>query len=158
MQSEQGASCKSNRHGAGRVYKDVSSCSTDRQSDFNDSHIISLSVPSPDTMLFSSLAVVAAATAALASPVKPSGKTVALPVKRSSNVKSAKSLVEKGHARLNKINGVKTVGKRDSSGSVTNDDVSYIAAVTIGDGTYNLIVDTGCKSLLTSQTHTEQKE
>ncbi|PTB44832.1 uncharacterized protein TrAFT101_000300 [Trichoderma asperellum] len=94
-------------------------------------------------MLFSSLAVVAAATAALASPVKPSGKTVALPVKRVSNVKSAKSLVQKGQARLNKVNGVKAVGKRDSSGSVTNDDVSYIAAVTIGDGTYNLIVDTG---------------
>ncbi|KAL6900054.1 aspartic peptidase domain-containing protein [Trichoderma evansii] len=96
-------------------------------------------------MLFSSLAVVATATVALASPVKPSAKTVTLPVKRVSNVKgSAKSIVQKGHARLNKINGVKAVGKLDaSSGSVTNDDVSYIAAVTIGDGTYNLIVDTG---------------
>lgn len=100
-------------------------------------------------MLFSSLAVVAAATAALASPVKPSAKTIALPVKRVSNVKSVKSIVQKGHARLNKINGVKAIGNIDaSSGSVTNDDVSYIAAVTIGDGTYNLIVDTGCKSLL----------
>lgn len=100
-------------------------------------------------MLFTSLAVVATATAALASPVKPSGKTIALPVKRVSNVKSAKSLVQKGHARLAKINGVKTVGNVDvSSGSITNEDVSYVAQVTIGDGSYSLIVDTGCKSAL----------
>ncbi|KAK1252236.1 hypothetical protein MKX08_003423 [Trichoderma sp. CBMAI-0020] len=101
-------------------------------------------------MLFSSLAVVAAATAALASPVKPSGKakTVTLPVKRVSNVKSAKSLVQKGHARLAKVNGVKTVGNVDASaGSITNEDVSYVAQVTIGDGTYSLIVDTGSSNL-----------
>lgn len=101
-------------------------------------------------MLFTSLAVVATATAALASPVKPSGKTVTLPVKRVSNVKSAKSLVQKGHARLAKVNNVKTVGNIDaSSGSITNEDVSYVANVQIGDGTYSLIVDTGCKSALT---------
>lgn len=106
-------------------------------------------------MLFSSLAVVAAATAALASPVKPSGKakTVTLPVKRVSNVKSAKSLVQKGHARLAKVNGVKAVGNEDvSSGSITNEDVSYVAQVTIGDGSYSLIVDTGCKPTPLSNT------
>lgn len=104
-------------------------------------------------MLFSSLAVVAAATAALASPVKPSGKTVTLPVKRVSNVKSAKSLVQKGRARLNKVNGVKVEA---ASGSITNEDVSYVASVSIGDGTYSLIVDTGCKS--TPSTRTQDKE
>lgn len=99
-------------------------------------------------MLFSSLAVVAAATAALASPVKPSAKSVALPVKRVSNVKSAKNIVKNGHARINKINGVKTVGNIDaSSGSVTNEDVSYVASVNIGGSSYSLIVDTGCKSI-----------
>ncbi|KAL7922896.1 aspartic peptidase domain-containing protein [Trichoderma austrokoningii] len=99
-------------------------------------------------MLFTSLAVVATATAALASPVKPSGKTITLPVKRVSTVKSAKSLVQKGHARLAKVNGVKTVGNVDvASGSITNEDVSYVADVTIGDGTYSLIVDTGSSNL-----------
>lgn len=97
-------------------------------------------------MLFTSLAVVATATAALASPVKPSVKTVTLPVKRVSTVKSAKSLVQKGQARLAKVNGVKTFGNVDAaSGSITNEDVSYVADVTIGNGTYSLIVDTGCK-------------
>ncbi|KAL7892101.1 aspartic peptidase domain-containing protein [Trichoderma sp. SZMC 28014] len=99
-------------------------------------------------MLFTSLAVVATATAALASPVKPSGKTVTLPLKRVSNVKSAKSLVQKGQARLAKVNNVKTVGNIDaSSGSITNEDVSYVANVQIGDGTYSLIVDTGSSNL-----------
>lgn len=99
-------------------------------------------------MLFSSLAVVAAASAALASPVKPSGKTVTLPVKRVSNVKSAKNLVQKERARLDKINGVKTVNVDAVSGPVTNELITYVAEVTIGGSTYDLIVDTGCKSTL----------
>ncbi|KAM0469610.1 hypothetical protein ACHAPX_010388 [Trichoderma viride] len=94
-------------------------------------------------MLFSSLAVVAAASAALASPVKPSGKTVTLPVKRVSNVKSAKNLVQKERARLNKINGVKSVNVDAVSGPVTNELITYVAEVTIGGSTYDLIVDTG---------------
>ncbi|KAM0258916.1 hypothetical protein ACHAQJ_003572 [Trichoderma viride] len=96
-------------------------------------------------MLFSSLAIVAAATAALASPVKPNAKTAALPVKRVSNVKSLKNVVQKGHARINKINGVEAaVGNIDaSSGSVTNEDVSYVASVSIGGKSFDLIVDTG---------------
>lgn len=105
-------------------------------------------------MLFSSLAVVAVATTALASPVKPSAKTIALPVKRVNNVKSAKSLVQNGIARLNKVNGVKAIGNIDaSSGPVTNEDVSYVAAVTIGGKSYDLIVDTGCKSILPHTGH-----
>ncbi|KAL7911456.1 putative aspartic protease [Trichoderma velutinum] len=94
-------------------------------------------------MLFSSIAIVAAATAALASPVKPSAKTTALPVKRVSNVKSLKSIVQKGQARINKINGVKDIEARASSGPVTNEDVSYVASVTIGGRSWDLIVDTG---------------
>lgn len=103
-------------------------------------------------MLFSSLTIVAAATAALASPVKSNTKTAAVPVKRVSNVKSLKNVVEKGFARLNKVNGVKAVGNVDaSSGPVTNEDVSYVASVTIGGKSWDLIVDTGCKSVLFSQ-------
>ncbi|KAL6818037.1 putative aspartic protease [Trichoderma sp. SZMC 28013] len=93
-------------------------------------------------MLFSSIAIVAAATAALASPVKPSAKTAALPVKRVSNVKSLKNIVQKGQARINKINGVKDIEAR-ANGPVTNEDVSYVASVTIGGRAYDLIVDTG---------------
>jgi hypothetical protein len=101
-------------------------------------------------MLFSCLAVVAAATATLASPVKPSAKTAALSLKRVSNVKSLKSIVQKGQSRIHKINGIKAaVGNVDaSSGSVTNEDVSYVASVSIGGKSWDLIVDTGCKSLL----------
>lgn len=101
-------------------------------------------------MLFSSLAIVAAATAALASPVKPNAKIATLSVKRVSNVKSLKNIVQKGHARINKVNGAKAaVGNIDaSSGSVTNEDVSYVASVSIGGSSFDLIVDTGCKSVL----------
>ncbi|KAL7933839.1 putative aspartic protease [Trichoderma chlorosporum] len=96
-------------------------------------------------MLFSSLAIVAAATTALASPVKPSAKVATIPVKRVNNVKSLKNVVQKGQARLNKVNGIKNaVGVVDaSSGSVTNEDVTYVASVTIGGSSYDLIVDTG---------------
>ncbi|KAK0761647.1 hypothetical protein N5P37_006600 [Trichoderma harzianum] len=93
-------------------------------------------------MLFSSIAIVAAATAALASPVKPSAKTAALSVKRISNVKSLKNIVQKGQARINKINGVKDLEAR-ASGPATNEDVSYVASVTIGGQSWDLIVDTG---------------
>ncbi|KAL7952320.1 putative aspartic protease [Trichoderma compactum] len=93
-------------------------------------------------MLFSSIAIVAAATAALASPVKPSAKTAALTVKRISNVKSLKNVVQKGQARIDKINGVKDIVAR-AAGPVTNEDISYVASVTIGGRSYDLIVDTG---------------
>jgi protein-disulfide isomerase len=112
------------------------------------SHLKIASLLPSATMLFSSLAVVAAASAALASPVKPSGKTVTLPVKRVSNVKSAKNLVQKERARLNKINGVKSVNVDAVSGPVTNELITYVAEVTIGGSTYDLIVDTGCKLTL----------
>lgn len=39
------------------------------------------------------------------------------------------------------------VAKRVSSGVVTNEDVSYVAPVVIGGKTWELIVDTGCKSM-----------
>lgn len=89
-----------------------------------------------------------AAGAALASPIERQASTAGLPLKRVSNLTSPKSLVSKGQARLNKVNGVTVKAVSDvSSGSVTNEDVSYVAPVSIGGTTYQLIVDTGCTLL-----------
>lgn len=91
-----------------------------------------------------------AASAALASPIERQANTAVLPLKRVSNFTSVKNLVSKGQARLNKVNGVAAISavSEVSSGSVTNEDVSYVAPVTIGGTTYDLIVDTGCTLFL----------
>lgn len=96
-------------------------------------------------MLFVPLLAAAAAVVS-ASPVQP--RTAALPLKHVSHVTSVKNIVNKGQARLSKANGVTPVSAASdaSSGSVTNEDVSYIAPVSIGGQTYQLIVDTGCTS------------
>lgn len=99
-------------------------------------------------MLFVALVMTAAAVSA--SPVERQAKTAVLSLKHTSNVSSIKNIVDKGQARINKINGVTALGATSevSSGSVTNDDVSYVAPVSIGGSTWQLIVDTGCMSLL----------
>jgi len=90
------------------------------------------------------LTIVAAAATVSASPVKRQAKTAVLPLKHVSNVTSIKNIVVKGRARINKINGVTAAHTSElSSGTVTNDDVSYLAPVDIGGTTYQLIVDTG---------------
>jgi hypothetical protein len=99
-------------------------------------------------MLFVSLLAVAA-TAVSASPIVGQAKTAALSLKHHSNISSVKNIVHKGQARINKINGATA---DVSSGSVTNEDVSYVAPVSIGGATWHLIVDTGCTSLL-ADTH-----
>jgi hypothetical protein len=96
-------------------------------------------------MLFVALLVAAAAVSA--SPIAPQAKTVALSLKHHSNVSSVKNIVHNGQARINKINGATAVADA-SSGPVTNEDVSYVAPVSIGGATWQLIVDTGCMSLL----------
>ncbi|EEA29030.1 hypothetical protein TMatcc_002608 [Talaromyces marneffei ATCC 18224] len=83
-----------------------------------------------------------AASAAFASPIERQAKTEVLPLKRVSNLTSMKNLVSKGQARLGKVNGVAAIEAR-SSGPVTNEDVTYVAGVSIGGTTYDLIVDTG---------------
>ena len=99
-------------------------------------------------MYFVTLLAIAAA-AVSASPVERRASTVVLPLQHHSSFTSIKNIVSKGQARINKINGVKAVGVVDvSSGSVTNDDVSYVAPVVIGGSTWQLIVDTGCMLLL----------
>lgn len=107
-------------------------------------------------MLFAvSLTLVAAVVSA--SPVKPQDKITALPLKHVSNISSVKNIVQKGQARIQKCNGNPTAqfNKDASSGAVTNDDVSYVAPVKIGSGTWELIVDTGCMLLPTE--HLEYK-
>lgn len=91
-----------------------------------------------------------AASTALASPVERQAQAVVLPLKRVSNVTSVKNIVSKGQARLDKVNSVSAVSATSevSSGSVTNEDVSYVASVSIGGTSYDLIVDTGCTLLL----------
>lgn len=90
------------------------------------------------------LLVAAAAAAVSASPIK-RDETAALPVKQVINITSVKNLVTKGHERIQKINGDKE-NRLTSSGTVTNEDVTYVAPVSIGGKTWELIVDTGCKS------------
>ncbi|KAH7129058.1 putative aspartic protease [Dactylonectria macrodidyma] len=98
-------------------------------------------------MLFTvSLAMAAAAAVVTASPVEPRAKTTVLSLKHVSNVSSVKNIVQKGQSRIQKINGKNAAVHTNvlaSSGSVTNEDVSYVAPVVIGGKTWDLIVDTG---------------
>jgi hypothetical protein len=102
-------------------------------------------------MFFATLLAIAA-TAVSASPVELQPRTAVLSLKHVSNVTSIKNIVAKGQARINAINGVQVTSDAAevSSGSVTNEDVTYVAPVTIGGSTWQLIVDTGCTSLLQS--------
>ncbi|KUJ11569.1 acid protease [Mollisia scopiformis] len=95
-------------------------------------------------MYFATVLALAAA-AVSASPVERRAQTVAVPLKHVSNFTSIKNVVSKGKARLNAINGINSVGVTAavSSGSVTNEDVTYVAPVVIGGKTWELIVDTG---------------
>jgi hypothetical protein len=60
---------------------------------------------------------------------------VTIPIKKVSNIKSAKDLLEKDLRRYS--------AAAASSGTVTNALDSYIAPVKVGSQTFNLIVDTG---------------
>ena len=97
-------------------------------------------------MVFVALLAIAAAVVS-ASPVERQAKTVGLPLTHISTVTSIKNIVNKGQDRINEINGAVP---QVSSGSVTNEDVTYVAPVSIGGKTYQLIVDTGCTSLLSN--------
>lgn len=98
-------------------------------------------------MKFVSLLALAAAVSS--SPVERKSTTAVLPLKHSINVTDLKNIVNKGQARINKINGgVATRAVAVNSGAVTNEDVSYVAPVVIGGKTWELIVDTGCMLLL----------
>lgn len=99
-------------------------------------------------MLFAACLTVAA-VAVSAAPLESRAAAIALPLKKHSNVTSINNIVQKGHARISSINGEQAAPAARavdaSSGTVTNEDVSYVAAVTIGGKSYDLIVDTGCE-------------
>ncbi|CEI41856.1 hypothetical protein FVEN_g3800 [Fusarium venenatum] len=97
-------------------------------------------------MLFAVTLTLAAAAAVSASPLEPRAKTAVLPLKHVVKASSIKAIVQKGQARIQKVNGEASFhldAVSSSSGSVTNEDVSYVAPVVIGGKTWNLIVDTG---------------
>lgn len=95
-----------------------------------------------------SLAFAAVAGVVSAAPVENTAKTVALPLTQVNNVKDMKNIVGRGQARIEKVNKIQSASTGSSfasSGTVTNEDVSYLAPVSIGGDTWQLIVDTGCK-------------
>lgn len=102
------------------------------------------------------IALLAAAAAVTASPVEKVQKRAVLALSHNINVSNVKNIVAKGQSRLAAVNAASVqVGAESdatdatattSSGTVTNDDVSYVAAVTIGGNSWSLIVDTGCES------------
>ncbi|KAM3454967.1 hypothetical protein NHJ6243_008698 [Beauveria neobassiana] len=101
-------------------------------------------------MRYTSLSLLVAAEAILASPVERATKPSAVPVKHVVKVSSPNGLIAKGLARINKINGAEsTLENIDASGPAENDDVSYIASVAIGSASWDLIVDTGSSNTWT---------
>nr|POF25772.1 polyporopepsin [Quercus suber] len=97
------------------------------------------------TMIFATLLTAAAAGLVSGAPIESQVETTVVPLTHYSNITSMKNLVQKGQARINKINAAKANSPTPdaSSGSVTNEDVSYLAPVNIGGSTWQLIVDTG---------------
>lgn len=96
-------------------------------------------------MHFASVAILAATTA-LATPTEPREKIAVLPLRKVHHAKLAKNLAARGQAKLQHINGYNPVDSAlTNSGPATNELVSYIASVTVGSSSYDLIIDTGCK-------------
>ncbi|KAG9242820.1 aspartic peptidase domain-containing protein [Calycina marina] len=96
-------------------------------------------------MLFLGLLVVAVA-AVSASPTQVQARTAKLSMNKVSHFTSIKNVVSKGQARVAAVNGLSSAAVPSpevSSGTVTNEDVSYVAPIVIGGKTYELIVDTG---------------
>jgi len=87
------------------------------------------------------------AATAIAAPIENEVRSVCLPLRHSIRVTSAKNLVSRGRARLHTANSRSSSrshsAQASGSGAVTNEDVSYLAPVSIGGKTFELIVDTG---------------
>lgn len=96
------------------------------------------------TLAAAAAMVSAAPATAPPAPAEEMKPAVILSMKHAMNVTSIKNLVAKGQARLNKINGGADIVARDGSGTVINDISSYLAPMSIGGKTWDLIVDTGC--------------
>ena len=97
---------------------------------------------------YATLAVAAAAAGAVSATPVEARAPLAMPLSHVNNVKSIKSIVERGQTRIAKVNGARADAPEASSGAVTNEDVTYVAPVSIGGTTWQLIVDTGCTSII----------
>ena len=97
-------------------------------------------------MHFTLSLLAAVAVPALAAPVADTtSKTATVKLTHVNTVKNIKNLVERGQSRIRSYNKENSKFEEDaSSGSATNEDVTYVAPVSIGGTTYSLIVDTGC--------------
>ncbi|CAK1356232.1 unnamed protein product [Cercospora beticola] len=94
-----------------------------------------------------SLGLAAAAAVVSAAPVQQESSSIVLPLKRVANFSSMKSIVQSGEAKISKINSGSKLTARQSSGSITNEDVTYVAPIVVGGRTWDLIVDTGSSNL-----------
>ncbi|GIZ40744.1 hypothetical protein CKM354_000407100 [Cercospora kikuchii] len=94
-----------------------------------------------------SLGFAAAAAVVSAAPVQQGSSSIVLPLKRVANFSSMKSIVQSGEAKISKINSGSKLTARQSSGSITNEDVTYVAPIVVGGRTWDLIVDTGSSNL-----------
>ncbi|KAM3532974.1 hypothetical protein MY4038_003789 [Beauveria bassiana] len=94
-------------------------------------------------MHFSALVALTTATSVLASPVQQQSGIATLQLKQVNRAKSASEIAEHSKARIASFGagGDKATGPK--SGPAENLVVSYVANVTVGSGTYELIVDTG---------------
>ncbi|CAK3788785.1 acid protease [Lecanosticta acicola] len=93
-------------------------------------------------MFFLSIAAAAAVVSAL--PTAREAQPMSLPLSHVNTAKSMSSIVSKGQSKISHINGGEKAGNSyASSGTVTNEDVTYVAPVSIGGNTWQLIVDTG---------------
>lgn len=98
-----------------------------------------------------SLGFAAAAAVVSAAPVQQESSSIVLPLKRVANFSSMKSIVQSGEAKISKINSGSKLTARQSSGSITNEDVTYVAPIVVGGRTWDLIVDTGCMLVVNRQ-------
>lgn len=79
-----------------------------------------------------------------------SEKLLTIPVRKGTSGKSltAKDVVERDFSRIASYNTKSgSLATRASSGPAINEDVTYVAAVTICTTVYNLIVDTGSSNI-----------
>lgn len=105
---------------------------------------------------YTSLALAASVASLVAAVPTAVEKRTTIPVRKGHSSKgiSAKSVVERDLARIANYNARKPASAgleaRASSGTATNEDVSYVASVTICSASYSLIVDTGSSNLWVS--------
>ncbi|KAK8144511.1 hypothetical protein G3M48_005718 [Beauveria asiatica] len=94
-------------------------------------------------MHFSALVALTTATSALASPVQQQSGIATLQLKQVIRAKSASEVAEHTKARIASFGAGGSKATVPKSGEAENAVVSYVANVTVGSGTYQLIVDTG---------------